>query len=182
MKNKGLNRGKKTRKHTKLSGKTRKNCVYRTTADPRVFGPYVWTSLHMFAEHYPEYPTKLEQKKAKHFITSLPWMLPCYHCGCDLHHFTKAHFKHTPINRVVAHKDNMINFFRMAHNNVSSHTKNQRSDWSYQEVREKYGKKHVCLGNKKLWKGCALKRSLKIREDIKENSNNKTKKAGKSKK
>ena len=170
MKNKTVKAAKhktRSRKTRSRKTRTRKNCIYRTTADPRVFGPYVWPSLHMFAEHYPEHPTKLEQKKAKQFITSLPWMLPCYHCGCDLHHYTKSHFKHTPINRVVAHKDNMINFFRMAHNNVSSHTKNQRSDWTYQEVREKYGKKHICLGDKKIWKGCALKRSIKLRSDVK---------------
>ena len=155
-------RGKKNKQ--RKTRKTRKNCIHRTTADPRVFGPYVWPTLHIFAEHYPKYPTKVEQRQAGKFIQGLPYMLPCYHCGCDLLHFAKAHFKHTSLKHVVANQENMINFFRMAHNNVSGHTKNQRSDWSYKEVREKWGKKHVCLGNKKRWLGCTLKRSLKIRK------------------
>jgi len=56
----------------------------RTTADPRIFGPVTWRTVHRFAQHYPVSPTPDVQEACINFVNALPFMLPCPHCGYDL--------------------------------------------------------------------------------------------------
>lgn len=55
----------------------------RTTADPRVFGPYTWRTLHRFMQHYPETPSSQTQTACVNFVNALPFLIPCPHCGYD---------------------------------------------------------------------------------------------------
>ena len=152
---------KKTKKIYKINKNNKSNCVLRTTADPRIFGKYVWGTLHIFAQHYPLFPTKKIQLNAINFIKSIPYMLPCPHCGCDLEKYYKTFFSIYPITEVVKSRKKMIELFVGAHNNVSKHTKNQRSNWTIKEASKKWRKNYACLENKKLWMGCRLTRSKK---------------------
>ncbi len=55
----------------------------RTTADPRVFGPYTWRTLHRFMQFYPVAPTAQTQQSCVNFVNALPFLIPCPHCGYD---------------------------------------------------------------------------------------------------
>jgi len=61
---------------------TKKKCDYVTTADPRVFGPELWRSLHRMAQHYPDNPSEDTQKHVFAFLYAIPFMILCSHCGC----------------------------------------------------------------------------------------------------
>lgn len=56
-------------------------CGKRTSADPRVFGPPTWRTLHIFAEHYPVQPLPDVQRGCVNFINALPFLLPCPYSG-----------------------------------------------------------------------------------------------------
>jgi hypothetical protein len=45
-----------------------------------VFGPMIWSSLHMIAYNYPPKPTKLEKRNYARFILGLRHVLPCGAC------------------------------------------------------------------------------------------------------
>lgn len=62
-------------------------CGNRTTADPRVFGPYTWRTLHRFMQHYPLSPSAETQEACVRFVNALPWLIPCPHCGYDFSQF-----------------------------------------------------------------------------------------------
>ena len=55
----------KTKKRFKYS---RKKCGKVTTADPRIFGPELWRSLHRIAQNYPEKPSDVAKKHTINFI------------------------------------------------------------------------------------------------------------------
>ena len=70
----------------------------RTTTSPLVFGPTVWSALHIIAAgyHTPNgtdldgTAPQIYRYNAKKFIEALPFMLPCGHCGYHLHEFLKT--------------------------------------------------------------------------------------------
>ena len=58
-------------------------CGNRTTADPRVFGPFTWRTLHRFMQLYPVNPSNQTQEACVRFVNALPFLIPCPHCGYD---------------------------------------------------------------------------------------------------
>jgi hypothetical protein len=51
-------------------------CGERSTADPRVWGPEAWRTLHVFAQNYPTDPSQQAIEACANFINALPFMLP----------------------------------------------------------------------------------------------------------
>lgn len=140
----------KTKK--KYNYKNKAKCGFRPTTDPRVFGPELWRSLHRIAQNYPINPTKETKNKAIQFIQSLPYMLPCSHCGCDLLMFIDEN----NMKKVVNTKENFVRFFVEAHNRVSRHLNSNKKQWTVAEANKKYSKEYVCIGHKPVWKECDL--------------------------
>ena len=100
-----------------------------STSSPLVFGPIIWPALHIIAANYHttdatdktgEAP-EIYQINAKKFIESLPFMIPCGHCGYHFHDFLKTR----DLDEDVRTKKNFIKFFVDAHNGVSEHLNKQ---------------------------------------------------------
>ena len=105
----------KKKYHKSSLKKNKKDCKEVTTADPRVFGPELWRSLHRIAQNYPYKPSLVTQKNCKNFLQSLPYMTPCSHCGCAfLLYLNKKNIKET-----CSSKDKLVEFLVRAHNRVS---------------------------------------------------------------
>jgi hypothetical protein len=136
---------------TNKSNKTNKKCTRKKSGDPRVFGPDMWVTLHRISVNYPKNPNKNTRKNAINFIKSLPYMIPCTHCGC---HFTK-YIKSNNLNNVCKTRKNIVSFFVNAHNNVSRHTNPKNKQWTTEQAIKKYSYENKCFHNK-LWKGCDL--------------------------
>ena len=116
-----------------------------TTGDPRVFGPIIWQSLHIMAQNYPDEPNSETRQQCQAFIKSLPYMLPCSHCGKHLQEFINDYQqKQIPI---CDNQASLIKFFVEAHNNVSSHTNPDRKPWTVEEALQTYASKDVCFHN-----------------------------------
>jgi len=127
-------------------------CGVRTTADPRVFGPFTWPTLHRFAEHFPLEPSNDTQNACVNFVNALPFMLPCPHCGYDFSHFIVGNIVangtfdelscaasitfHMPcldVETSCSSRINLISFFLRAHHTVDTHTKPCKPLWSSEE-------------------------------------------------
>lgn len=131
-------------------------CGVRTTADPRVFGPFTWRTLHKFAQHYPLAPSNQTQEACVNFINSLPFLIPCPHCGYDFSQFIVDNIEHagtfnqsckanatyampcTTPAQACATRELLIPFFLRAHHNVDSHNKPCKPLWSRQQAADAF--------------------------------------------
>jgi hypothetical protein len=142
----------KTKKTKTIKAKkSTKNCTRKISADPRVFGPEMWVTLHRISVNYPNNPSKIVQESATKFIESLPYMIPCTHCGCHFLHYLKKQNLHN----VCKNRHNITAFFVNAHNNVSKHTNPKNKPWTTEQALKTYKYENKCFHNK-LWKGCDL--------------------------
>jgi hypothetical protein len=133
-------------------------CGSRTTADPRVFGPEAWITFHRFAQNYPKDPTDQTIQACIDFTKSIPYMLPCPHCGYDFKQFILANEENEksnpyapacssckeynmPCQGIVTacqNQQNLVNFFLRAHHNVDKLTKPCKPLYSPQQAAEAY--------------------------------------------
>jgi hypothetical protein len=151
MKSNKTIKNKKTPIKTNKRKKSIKTCTRKLSADPRVFGPDMWATLHRISVNYPKNPNKITRKNAIRFIKSLPYMIPCTHCGCHFSNFTKEHnLKHVSKNRY-----NITSFFVNAHNNVSKHTNPNNKPWTTEQAMKKYKYENKCF-HSKLWYDCDI--------------------------
>jgi hypothetical protein len=88
------------------------------TADPQIFGPPLWFSLHNMANAFPEFPNELEKKMAKTLLTNLTVLIPCEECQ----EHTVAYLKDKNLNDLVKNRDTLFNFFWKFHNFVNQRT------------------------------------------------------------
>ena len=138
-----------------------------TSAVPAIFGPYLWTSFHLISVNYPDNPLPQTQNSAIQFIKSLPWLLPCDHCGYHLLEFIEE--KYLPefnsnlsekLNIITKNRYNLVTFFTELHNDVSQHVDKNIKRWSTEDTIEYYSKgKRFNVNNIKIWKNQELKRS-----------------------
>ena len=133
---------------------TKKKCGYVTTADPRVFGPELWRSLHRIAQNYPVHPSEDTIKHAVAFLESLPYMLPCSHCGCDF----LMYLEQQNLKKVCASKNDLVKFLVDAHNRVSKNLDTTKKQWTVKDANKTYAKDKVCIGNKPIWKMCKMEK------------------------
>lgn len=92
-----------------------KTLEYASTADPRVWGPAVWFTLHNGAAHYPNKPSDAAKHHMKGFIKGLPYMIPCEECA----HHAWNHIQNTNLDNVVSSRDKLFAYFVDFHNFVN---------------------------------------------------------------
>lgn len=99
-----------------------------------VWGPMVWTSLHIISFNYPVNPTPTDKKHYKDYIYSLRHILPCKYCRINL----TNNLKTKPL--LMCHMKNRDTFSRYIyelHELVNKMLK-KPSTLSYNDVRERY--------------------------------------------
>ena len=136
----------------------------RSTTSPLVFGPMIWTTLHLIAAgyHTPDgtdmtgTAPDIYRINAKKFIESLPFMIPCGDCGFHLHEFIKTR----NLNEDTRTKTNFIRFFVDAHNNVTRHVNKIKVDgkllppkklWTVEEAKKRYSCVDTCIKDPRVW-------------------------------
>ena len=137
---------------------------YLTTTSPLVFGPILWPALHVIgASYHTPNGTDIDGEaleiyrvNARKFIESLPFMLPCGHCGFHLHEFLQTQ----NLDEATRTKANFFKFFVDAHNNVTEHVNTIKINgkllppkklWTVEEAREKYFCKDITVKDPRLW-------------------------------
>ena len=149
---------------TKASGANNScNIPLRATAGPLVFGPYLWTALHLIGAGYNQDKNgnvpKIYQINAKKFIQALPFMVPCGDCGFHLHEFLQTQ----DLDTALKTKDGFIGFLVDAHNNVTKNVNKIVVDpssgpqpppkklWTLQEAKDTYSCVDTCIKDPRVW-------------------------------
>lgn len=107
-----------------------RDCVLLPSSDPRVFGPPVWLSVHIMAANYPTIARRNVRKACRRFLTSLPYMLPCDHCGAHLRQYLRDH--RTELHGAIRTRENLVTFCINLHNYVGLHTNPNRSRFPHE--------------------------------------------------
>jgi len=103
-------------------------------ANPKIFGPPFWFTLHVSALHYPIHPSPIVRERMKGRILAIPFEVPCMACKPHAAAFIESN-KHR-LDEIVSSKDNLFNFYVDFHNKV-----NQRYGkriWTYDEAKRYY--------------------------------------------
>jgi len=85
---------------------------------PRVWGPYIWTSIHLVALGYPEKPTAVDKLNYKLFFSTLGNVLPCSKCTKNY----SRHFMELPIDKFLESRESLFNWTVKLHNIVNAET------------------------------------------------------------
>merc|ERR1719183_171507 len=132
-------------------------CGELVSADPRVWGPEAWVTLHRFSINYPAAPLAEVQRGCEGFLGGLPYMLPCSHCAAHLLRFIEDNRENAGATRATAcrglcttletacsSQDALVDFVERAHANVNAANQPCRRRWTAARIRESYGTATIC--------------------------------------
>ena len=105
-----------------------------STADPRVWGPSFWFTLHNGALRYPENASPVTKERMKNFILGMTIMIPCIACKDHATAFIES--KYSELDTIVKGRDNLFNFFVDFHNYVNK--RYGKKLFSYKEALDLY--------------------------------------------
>ena len=99
-----------------------------------VFGPPMWTFLHIMSFNYPVNPTQEDKRHYKDFVYQLRYVLPCKYCRINL----ANNFKKKPL--LMCHMKNRATFSRYIYelHELVNKMLGKKSHLSYCDVRERY--------------------------------------------
>lgn len=107
--------------------------VVGSTADPRIWGPGFWFSLHNSAEHYPHNPSPIVRDRTKGRILAISYEIPCQ--GCRPHSI--SYIENADLDKAVSSKENLIRFYVDFHNQVNK--RYNKPLVTYEQARKMYG-------------------------------------------
>jgi Erv1 / Alr family len=129
----------KTRKNIFIKNKTKR--VY-TKKDynsgdgmlTKVWGPLMWSYLHIMSFNYPVNPTPENKKHYRDFVINLQYVLPCKYCRMNL----TNNFKKKPLS--MCHMENRETFSRYIYelHELVNKMLGKKSGLSYCDVRERF--------------------------------------------
>ena len=110
------------------------------STDPRIFGPPLWTFLHIMAHNYPtgEDLTDRYKSRCRRFILSVSYVLPCAHCGKHFRSYLRSHKE--DFHLAFDSRKNMIKFLVDAHNAVRKHTRPNEPKFQVAEAKALYAR------------------------------------------
>lgn len=86
---------------------------------PSVWGPIIWTTMHIVTLGYSPVPTDQEKKAAIEFFEALVYLIPCP--ICRIHY--KSNLEAKPIRNAVNSRNELIVWVFQMHNEVNKHLK-----------------------------------------------------------
>jgi hypothetical protein len=99
-----------------------------------IWGPSLWTYLHLLSISYPDKPTDDDKEEFKNFIKYIGLTLPCD--ICKNHYFSFMTEKRVEIG--IKNKQNFMELFWQLHNNVNK--LNDKEQVDFNSFLEKYDK------------------------------------------
>lgn len=83
--------------------------------EPKVWGRYLWTSIHSIALGYPDEPTEQDKKDFKEFYSNLWKVIPCQRCSDNY----KKHLQELPIDGFLDSNTDLFAWTVKLHNIVN---------------------------------------------------------------
>jgi len=94
-----------------------KTVKYANSANPEVWGPAFWFSLHNGAIRYPIQPSPTWKERMKQFILGIPVMVPCEKCADHATAHLEANYYR--MDEIVSSRSKLFEFFWEFHNFVN---------------------------------------------------------------
>lgn len=104
------------------------------TADPKVWGPHFWFTLHNSAAHYPEDASPLVRERMKGRILAIPYEIPCAVCRPHASAFVEKN--RTSLDKIVGNKHELGKFYVDFHNQVN--IRYNKPTWTYEQAYKYY--------------------------------------------
>jgi hypothetical protein len=86
--------------------------------NPKIWGKYVWVSIHVIALGYPDKPSEEDKKHYKEYFMNLWKVLPCYKCSLNY----LRHLKELPIDNALIDNTTLFKWTVDLHNIVNKET------------------------------------------------------------
>lgn len=102
--------------------------------EPKVWGKYIWTSIHMIALGYPDKPTQDDRINYQQFYMNLWQVLPCYKCSLNY----LRHLEELPIDEHLNDNMSLFKWTVDLHNIVNREL--GKREWTFEEALEKFRK------------------------------------------
>jgi len=111
-----------------------KNDHVLSTANPKIWGPSYWFTLHVSAAHYPYHANDIVKERIKNKILAIPYDLPCSDCRSHATAFIESHKEH--LDDIVKGRHTLGKFYTEFHNYVNR--RYGKKEWTYDEVYKLY--------------------------------------------
>jgi hypothetical protein len=86
--------------------------------NPKIWGKYVWVSIHVIALGYPDKPSEEDKKHYKEYFLNLWKVLPCYKCSINY----LRHLEELPIDNSLTDNTALFKWTVDLHNIVNKET------------------------------------------------------------
>jgi hypothetical protein len=83
--------------------------------EPKIWGRYLWTSIHVIALGYPDNPSEQDKKDFKEFFANLWKTIPCQRCAENY----KKHLNELPIDNALESNTTLFKWTVDLHNIVN---------------------------------------------------------------
>lgn len=104
------------------------------TADPKIWGPIFWNTLHISASHYPLEASPLVRERMKNRILALPYEIPCQTCRSHAISFIEGNSD--SLDKIVSGRHTLGKFYVDFHNQVN--IRYNKPTWTYEQAYKKY--------------------------------------------
>jgi hypothetical protein len=102
--------------------------------EPKVWGKYFWTTLHLAALGYPDVPSAEDKANYKQFFSNFWKVLPCYKCSVNY----KRHLQELPIDDYLTDNLSLFQWTVDLHNIVNREL--GKNEVSYEEAKERFAR------------------------------------------
>jgi hypothetical protein len=114
--------------------KVEKEYFDENTANPNVWGPHFWASLHLSAAYYPLNPSDIVRERMKCRILAIPYEVPCELCRTHASAFIED--SRDRLDQIVSGKHELGKFYVDFHNKVNQ--RYNKPTWTYEKAYKYY--------------------------------------------
>lgn len=112
--------------------------LVENTANPNVWGPPFWFSLHISAVYYPENPSNIVRERMKCRILAIPYEIPCG--ACRPHAISYIESNRDNLDKIVSNRHELGAFYVDFHNKVNE--RYGKPTWTYEDAYNYYSGKN----------------------------------------
>jgi hypothetical protein len=102
--------------------------------EPKIWGKYIWTSIHIIALGYPDKPTPDDKQNYKQFYTNLWKVIPCIKCANNY----QKHLDELPLDEQLSNNTTLFKWTVDLHNIVNKEL--GKRQWTHEEAFAKFRK------------------------------------------
>lgn len=102
--------------------------------EPKIWGKYIWTSIHIIALGYPDKPSPDDKQNYKQFYTNLWKVIPCIKCAKNY----QMHLDELPLEGQLSNNTALFKWTVDLHNIVNKEL--GKRQWTFEEAYEKFRK------------------------------------------